>query len=63
VVKLAEAKRGFVLLPKRWVVERSFAWASRFRRLGRDCERLAQTLAGFHWLAFVCLMLAQLKST
>lgn len=63
VVKLAEAKRGFVLLPKRWVVERSFAWASRFRRLGRDCERLASTLAGFHWLAFVCLMLAQLQSS
>lgn len=31
VVKLEEAKRGFVLLPRRWVVERSFAWASRFR--------------------------------
>lgn len=63
VVKLAEAKRGFVLLPKRWVVERSFAWASRFRRLGRDCERLAVTLGGFHWLAFVCLMLSQLHSS
>lgn len=63
VVKLAEAKRGFVLLPKRWVVERSFAWASRFRRLGRDYERLSKTLAGYHWLAFVCLMLAHLKSS
>jgi transposase len=63
VVKLAEAKRGFVLLPKRWVVERSFAWASRLRRLGRDYERLAQTLAGYHWLAFACLMLAHLKSS
>ena len=36
VVKLAEAKRGFVLLPRRWVVERSFAWLARFRRLSRD---------------------------
>ena len=36
VVKLPEAKRGFVLLPRRWVVERSFAWATRFRRLVRD---------------------------
>src|SRR5919201_734611 len=44
VVKLPEAKRGFVLLPKRWVVERSFAWAARFRRLARDYERLPQTL-------------------
>ena len=40
VVKLPEAKRGFVLLPRRWVVERSFAWKSRFRRLIRDYERL-----------------------
>jgi transposase len=60
VVKLEEAKRGFVLLPRRWVVERSFAWAARFRRLGRDYERLATTLAGFHWLAFGMLMLKTL---
>jgi len=60
VVKLAEAKRGFVLLPRRWVVERSFAWAARFRRLARDYERLATTLAGLHWLAFVSLMLSAL---
>ena len=60
VVKLAEAKRGFVLLPRRWVVERSFGWAARFRRLSRDHERLATTLAGAHWLAFAGLMLANL---
>ncbi len=57
VVKLEEAKRGFVLLPRRWVVERSFAWAARFRRLARDYERLPTSLAGLHWLAFVTLML------
>lgn len=57
VIKLAHAKRGFVLLPRRWVVERSFGWAARFRRLARDYERLASSLAGLHWLAFVCLML------
>lgn len=57
VVKLPEAKRGFVLLPRRWVVERSFGWAARFRRLVRDCERLPETLAGLHFLAFACLML------
>ena len=57
VVKLEEAKRGFVLLPRRWVVERSFAWAARFRRLARDYERLPASLAGLHWLAFVSLML------
>ena len=57
VIKLDHAKRGFVLLPRRWVVERSFGWAARFRRLARDYERLATSLAGLHWLAFVCLML------
>jgi transposase len=60
VVKLAEAKRGFVLLPRRWVVERSFGWAARFRRLARDYERLPTTLAGLHWLAFASLMLKSL---
>ena len=57
VVKLNEAKRGFILLPRRWVVERSFAWATRFRRLVRDYERLPSSLAGLHWLAFLTLML------
>jgi transposase len=60
VVKLAEAKRGFVLLPRRWVVERSFAWAARFRRLARDYERLPETVAGLHFVAFACLMLHRL---
>jgi transposase len=60
VVKLAEAKKGFVLLPKRWVVERTFAWAARFRRLSKDFERLPSTFAGLHWLAFLSLMLHSL---
>jgi transposase len=59
VVKLSEAKKGFVLLPRRWVVERSFGWAARFRRLARDYERLPETLAGLHFLAFAVLMLKQ----
>ncbi len=57
VIKLPEAKRGFILLPRRWVVERDFAWASRLRRLARDYERLAATLVSLHFLAFACLML------
>ena len=60
VVKLPTAKRGFVLLPRRWVVERSIAWMGRFRRLARDYERLPSTLAGLHLLAFACIMLARL---
>ena len=59
VVKAPEAKRGFVLLPRRWVVERSFAWATRGRRLVKDYERYSSTLAGLHMVAFVCLMLKQ----
>ena len=57
VVKLSTAKRGFVLLPRRWVVDRSFGWMARFRRLARDYERLPETLAGLHYVAFVTLML------
>lgn len=57
VVKLPEAKRGFVLLPRRWVVERTFAWMTRFRRLARDYERWPETLAGLHLLAFAVLLL------
>jgi transposase len=60
VVKHTEAKKGFVLLPRRWVVERSFGWLGRFRRLARDYERLATTLAGWHWLAFLTLLLPRL---
>lgn len=59
VVKHTEAKRGFVLLPRRWVVERSFGWLGRFRRLTRDYERLTVTLAGWHWVAFIALLLVK----
>ena len=59
VVKHTEAKKGFVLLPRRWVVERTFGWLGRFRRLTRDYERLAEVLAGWHWLAFLVLSIKQ----
>lgn len=58
VIKLPEAKKGFVLLPRRWVVERSFGWINRFRRLARDYERLPETLAGLHFVVFAMLMLS-----
>jgi transposase len=67
VVKLPQAKRGFVLLPRRWVVERSFAWTSRLRRLARDYERMEETLSAMHYAVFAILMLNKaaplLKST
>ena len=61
VVKHTQAKRGFVLLPRRWVVERTFGWLGRFRRLARDYERLSTTLASWHWLAAIALLLPQLN--
>jgi len=60
VVKHTEAKRGFVLLPRPCVLKRSFAWAARFRGLAWGCERLSETLAGLHYLAFAILMFANL---
>ena len=60
VVQHTEAKRGFVLLPRRWVVERTFAWLARSRRLARDYERLADTLKAWHWVAFIALALRRL---
>ena len=59
VVKKPEGQTGFVFLPRRWVLERSFAWLSRFRRLGRDYERLSSTLQQLHFVVFACLMLAR----
>ena len=59
VVKKPAGETGFVLLPRRWVVERSFAWLSRFRRLGRDYERLSFTLQQLHFVVFACIMLAR----
>lgn len=60
VVKVQGVKGGFVLLPRRWVVERSFAWAARFRRLARDYERLEKVLAGCHFVAFGMLLVHRL---
>jgi transposase len=62
VVQRPEGSHGFVLLPRRWVVERSCAWVSRFRRLARDDERLPATLVGLHFAAFICLLLPKLLS-
>jgi len=56
VIKLPDVKKGFVLLPCRWVVERSFGWVARFRRLARDYGRLPETLIGLHFLAVAILM-------
>lgn len=63
IVKRPTGAQGFVLLPKRWMSERAFAWTARFRRLARDLERLPSTLLGFHWLALSVLLLHNLSSS
>lgn len=46
-----------MLLPRRWVAERSFAWLARFRRLSGDFERMPEVVAGLHFVVFGMLML------
>jgi transposase len=58
-LEVPDVKHGFVLLPRRWVVERDFGGMSRFRRLARDQERLAAVLNGLHLMAFTMLMWKQ----
>ena len=56
----AQRLHRFVVLPKRWIVERTFAWISRNRRLARDFERYARTVAAFIRLAMIRIMLRRL---
>jgi transposase len=60
IVKRSEDVRGFVVLPRRWVVERTFSWFGRNRRLAKDFENLAETLATFVTLASIQLALRRL---
>lgn len=53
-------RHRFIVLPRRWVVERTFAWMSRNRRLARDFERYATTVAAFIRLAMIRIMLKRL---
>ena len=57
VVKLPEVKKGFVLLPRHWIVERSFDWLDKNRCLSRDFERIPDVLARLHFVVFAMLML------
>lgn len=56
IVKRSDDMKGFVVLPRRWVVERTFSWFGRNRRLNKDYENLADTLAAF--IALACIKLA-----
>lgn len=60
IIKRSDIAKGFVVLPKRWVVERTLAWISRNRRLSRDFERYATTVTAFIRLAMIRIMLRRL---
>lgn len=60
IVEKAEGQKGFVLLPRRWVVERTFSWLNRCRRLTKDFERLPQTSETFVYVAMIRLMVRKL---
>ena len=63
IIKRSDIAKGFVVLPKRWVVERTLAWISRNRRLCRDFERYARTVAAFVRLAMIRIMLRRLTKS
>jgi putative transposase len=60
IVSRPEGGKGFVLLPKRWVVERTFGWLNRYRRLSKDYEYLTQTSEAMIHIAMINLMVRRL---
>jgi len=60
IVKRPEGTKGFLLLPKRWIVERTFAWLSRYRRLSKDYEYVTQTSETMIRIAMIHLMVRRL---
>lgn len=60
IVRRSDTAKGFELLPQRWIVERTFGWLSRYRRLSKDYELFAQTAENMIYLAMINLMLHRL---
>ena len=60
IVKRPEGTKGFLLLPQRWIVERTFAWLARYRRLSKDYEYLTQTSEAMLRVAMIHLMIRRL---
>lgn len=61
IIRRAPGTKGFVVLPKRWIVERTFAWLGRYRRLNKDYEYLTCSSEAFVYLAMTHLMLRRLS--
>jgi transposase len=62
IVKRSDAAKGFILLPKRWIVERTFGWLGRCRRLAKDFENLTRTQLAFVKLAMIRLMMRRIAA-
>jgi putative transposase len=62
IVKRPEGSQGFVLLPRRWVVERTFGWLSRYRRLSKDYEETTESSEAWIYLAMIHLMVRRLAT-
>lgn len=60
IVKRSDDMKGFLVLPRRWVVERTFSWFGRNRRLAKDFENLAETLAAFVAIASIQIAIRRL---
>jgi putative transposase len=60
IVKRSDAQKGFKVLPHRWIVERTFAWLGRYRRLSKDYEFLPETSEAFIKIAMIHLMVRRL---
>lgn len=61
IVRRSDALRGFVLLPKRWIVERTFGWLGRYRRHSKDYELLPQSSENMIYISMINLMLHRLS--
>ena len=63
IVKRSEAATGFAVLPHRWVVERTFGWLGRYRRLSKDYDELTETSESMIYLAMLPLMTRRLRGS
>ena len=61
IVKRSDAQRGFTPLPKRWIVERTFGWFGRYRRLSKDYEEVPASSEAMIQIAMIQLMLKRLE--
>ncbi len=62
IVKRSDTAQGFIVLPRRWVVERTFAWLSKYRRLSKDYEETTKSSEAWVYIAMTHLMVRRLAT-